>query len=675
MQQPDESEFLDKARPDQTLRPQARPERGGEWQQADTLLSVPRRDTERNPIAWLGDATLTAHCSVEEGATPASTGSHLAATVPTPPLRRVALDDDAAEFRVLGRLGAGGMAVVELAEQRSLGREVAIKRPMDLPGAGGSLLGEARITGGLEHPAIVPVHELVLDGEGVPAMVMKRLEGESWRDKLEREHATAGGGALSDDAIARHVEVAIALCNALDYAHSRGVVHLDVKPDNVMVGQFGEVWLLDWGIATRLDAPGRQQDDRLLGTPSYMAPEQLRGRAAVDARTDVFLVGSSLHHALVGKALHGEGSVLQVIQRAQLPQPARYGATIPESLAAILHRACAAEPDARFGDIACLRDALSGYLRHRGAEVLALRARTDLQQLEAAIAALQRGESGSAREVETLASRARFGFEAALHAHPASTSASAGLRRTLLASIAFELGRENATAAAALLDGVSDAPADVVAAVRDAQRRADERGDVFRELEAIKLDARFRSDDWASSVGLLVNGGIWSFIMLALYAVQHSELVAMDARTNALMALALATMMLAVFWALRHLLLANRIRRGFSMAIGAYFSAGLLSRVAGLVSGQSFADGLHTDWMVLFCFLAVSAAVVDSTLWIAAGICAAGTIASAAWPLRTLIFAAIAIFLVNCVVAWTVRPRPGGTDNNASDTTSGDAAT
>lgn len=664
MQQHDESDVLDGARPDQTLRPQARPERGGDWQQADTMLSDPRLDTERSPLAWLGDATLAAPSTAERGATPPSPGSHPAATVPPPSLRRVPMDAKGEEFRILGRLGAGGMAVVELAEQRSLGREVAVKRPIDQPGAGDALLTEARITGGLEHPAIVPVHELVLDSDGVPAMVMKRLEGESWRDRLEREHEAAAGAPLSDDAMTRHVEVAIALCNALDYAHSRGVVHLDVKPDNVMVGQFGEVWLLDWGIAVRLDAPGRSRDERLLGTPSYMAPEQLRGRAAVDARTDGFLVGASLHHAITGGALRGDGSVLQVIQRVQRSEPVRYGPEIPESLAAILLRACAADPAARYADMASLRDALTSYLRHRGAETLARRARQDLQRLEAAVRALVPEASGGAREIETLASRTRFGFEAALQAHPTFASAQDGLRRTLLASIAFELWRENAAAAGALLDAVRDAPAEVVDAVRTAQRRAAERGDVFRELEAIKREARFRSDNWASSVGLLANGGVWAFLLLGMYTVQRGELLVLDARNNAIMAFGLAAMTLAVFWSLRHLMLANRIRRGFSMAIGAYLSAGLLSRVAGLVSGQSFAEGLHTDWMVLFCFLAVSAAVVDSTLWVAAGICAAGTIASAAWPVRALIFAAIAIFLINGVVAWTVRPRPGASDSD-----------
>ena len=167
----------------------------------------------------------------------------------------------------------------------------------------------------------------------------------------------------------------------------------------------------------------------------------------------------------------------------------------------------------------------------------------------------------------------------------------------------------------------------------------------------------FRSEDWRSSIGLLANGGIWAFILLGMYAVQRSEIVAMDAKTNAILGFSLATMMLPMFWALRHLLLDNRIRRGFSGAIAAYVAAGLLNRVAGLVNGQTFAEGLQTDWMVLFCFLAVSAAVVDTTLWLAAGICAAGTVASAAWPARALIFAAGSTLLINGVVAWTVRPR------------------
>lgn len=606
------------------------------------------------------------HAAVDAGATlraevPAAARATLARTAPEVPhrtalhLRRVHVDGESDELRVLGTIGQGGMAVVELAEQRSLGREVAVKRPLHDDDGANALLEEARLTGALEHPAIVPVHELVLDDAGAPAMVMKRLEGSSWRDVIERDHA--GGARLDEDAVTRHVRVAVALCNALEYAHSRQIAHLDVKPDNVMVGHYGEVWLLDWGVACRLDAPDRERDEQLVGTPSYMAPEQLRGRCAVDARTDVFLVGASLHHALTGEARHGGGAIVRVVQRAHASPPYDYSALLPDALGAVLNRACAREPADRFADVGALRAALEGFLRHRDAIALTALARADLLALEAAVDALRGEDATAQRAIEATATRARFGFEAALHTYAGYAEAREGLRRTLEASIRFELWRENVAAAAALLESLDAPAAALVAKVRAAQKRAAERGDVFRELEAMRRDATFRGADWRSSLGLLGNGLLWAAILLGLFAIEQSGEVVLDSRVNLYLGLALATLTSLLVWAVRGLLLENRIRRSFLMAIGAYLAAMVLHRAVDVIRDVSFREGLQTDWMILFVFMAVTAAVVEPMLWIAAGVSVVGALLSAWMPVYTLLIAAAAIFLVNATVAWTVRPR------------------
>ena len=146
-----------------------------------------------------------------------------------------------------------------------------------------ALLREAVITGALEHPNIVPVHMLGRDEDGHPVLVMKRIQGQLWSELL---------GKASLD---RHLEILKDICNALHYAHSRGVVHLDLKTQNVLIGEFGEVSLLDWGIARRLSDPA---PGVMLGTPAYMASEMVSGEKLTPL-TDVYLLGSTLHLSLI----------------------------------------------------------------------------------------------------------------------------------------------------------------------------------------------------------------------------------------------------------------------------------------------------------------------------------------------------------------------------------------
>jgi serine/threonine-protein kinase len=165
------------------------------------------------------------------------------------------------------------MGVVELAEQRSLGRLVAIKQPHPGPmdaDAVAALVSEGITTGRLEHPNIVPVHALGRGSDGRAVLVMKRIEGVPLADLVHRaDHPR--WARETRDRLTLFVETAIEVLHALAFAHARGVVHRDVKPENVMLGDYGEVYLLDWGIAAPLGQPA----DGIAGTPSYMAPEML----------------------------------------------------------------------------------------------------------------------------------------------------------------------------------------------------------------------------------------------------------------------------------------------------------------------------------------------------------------------------------------------------------------
>ena len=198
-------------------------------------------------------------------------------------------------------LGEGGMGVVRSAEQVALGRIVAVKtlKPGRRdPASALDLLREAWVTGAIEHPNVVPVHYLDVEADGSPLLVLKRIEGVEW-SALLGDAAEVERRFGATDLLAWNLGILMQVLNAVRFAHHRGVIHRDLKPANVMIGDFGEVYLLDWGIAVSLrdDGTGRfllaSKATEIAGTPCYMAPEML-GRESgppLSERTDVYLAG------------------------------------------------------------------------------------------------------------------------------------------------------------------------------------------------------------------------------------------------------------------------------------------------------------------------------------------------------------------------------------------------
>ncbi|HJL24325.1 MAG TPA: bifunctional serine/threonine protein kinase/MFS transporter, partial [Polyangiaceae bacterium LLY-WYZ-15_(1-7)] len=264
--------------------------------------------------------------------------------------------------------------------------------------------------------------------------------------------------------------ILLQVCNALAFAHDRGVIHRDVKPENVMIGAYGEVYLLDWGIARRVDEP---PTDRIAGTPCFLAPEMLEGRA--DARSDVFLLGATLHQILTGEARHGEGDLIDVLLRAKDAEPHLYDEGVPDELARICNRACAKRPEDRYLDVAAFREALLRYRSHQSAAALAATAEERLEELRALTRrASQPGEDEEASrlaylEAQRLFNEARFGFEQSLAAWPEGRVAQDGLEECLATMARYELGRGQPDAAQAALEAMEAPPATLLAEV-EAQR-------------------------------------------------------------------------------------------------------------------------------------------------------------------------------------------------------------
>jgi serine/threonine-protein kinase len=324
------------------------------------------------------------------------------------------LPGEAARYRFGEVLGEGGMGEVLLAHDDHIGREVAVKRIRGLDPTAEELsrfLREARVQGRLEHPAVVPVHDLAIDRDGRPFFVMKRLTGTTLQELLVRLRTGAGDGAALRR---RMLRAFVDVCLAIEFAHSRGIVHRDLKPANIMLGDFGEVYVLDWGVAralTETAAPGgppsgvqpAAADLRLdtgdtlvgtvLGTPAYMAPEQLAGERAGPA-ADLYALGCILFEIVAGSPLHTQRSVGEALTQPPARPSARRPDAPPE-LDAICERATAIDPEARLGSARALGDAVQAYLD--GDRDVAARVDLARRHIAEARAALAAGEDEAHR--------------------------------------------------------------------------------------------------------------------------------------------------------------------------------------------------------------------------------------------------------------------------------------
>jgi serine/threonine-protein kinase len=327
------------------------------------------------------------------------------------------------DLEVLEVLGEGGMGRVFRARQRSLDREVAIKTLRDRAPARyrDALLAEGAITGYLEHPSIIPVHALGVHDDGRPVLVMKRVDGVSWHALLQdpAHPAWEGWGGDPADRLEGHLEILMQVCNAAAFAHSRGVVHRDIKPANVLIGRFGDVYLADWGLAHR---SGAAAVNRICGTPGYMAPEMALG-LAVDARTDVYLLGATLHELLTGTPRHGGGEPTAMMVRAVASALADYGPAVPPGLGALANWATRKEPAERPDSAAEFRKGLADFLRHRSSDALSATALPRLARLRALVLSPPGEGADSHAQLDQLLIETRFALDQALAQWPENPSA------------------------------------------------------------------------------------------------------------------------------------------------------------------------------------------------------------------------------------------------------------
>jgi len=571
------------------------------------------------------------------------------------------LNPDQAELLPLTVIGEGGMGRVLLAKQSSLARDVAVKvlRPDGVSeGIAEALIQEARTTGGLEHPSVIPIYALARDAAGLPAVVMKRVEGVSWRELLHDPKHAAWERLGQPERLAFHVEVLLQVCNAVAHAHRRGVLHRDVKPANVLLGDFGEVYLADWGVALR-KSDAAATPTRLVGTPAYLAPEMVTGDARmVDERTDVFLLGATLYEVLNGAPPHVGTALREVLLHAfECPEPQLFP-DAPPLLAAACKRAMSADPGKRFASAAAFRDELKRWQQHRGASSLAAAARRRLEELEKVTVASN--DTSDQRRWFTLVSECRFGFKQALESSPDHAEAREGLRRCLETAVRHELDRGAAASAAAFLAELESPPKELADGLHQLEQQEGERQQAKAEMERLSHELDLEVASRQRTLTMLSVAGVIALMVTSLSLVQSREAIEAEFgswfRMVPLSVITLSWVIASVLG--RRALFANRINRQLMGLMGVGLFGSLVHRAFSVVLGVSAHGALALD-AVLYAVLTTFAMLTVHRGFAGAVLCflaaAAGSTLYPQYAVGLFGFFSAAAIAVASLVVWKSR--------------------
>ena len=382
-----------------------------------------------------------------------------------------------ADYQIEELLGEGGMGAVYAARQKSMDRPVAIKvlksRAARLASSQDAFVSEAVITGRLDHPNIVPIYDVGKQPNDALFYAMKQVEGVEWKKRF------------ATNTVSENLDVLLRVSDAIAFAHARGIIHRDLKPANIMLGPFGEVLVMDWGLAMPTeDNPSREAFPivRAGGTPHYMAPEMADGTESVDRRSDVYLLGAMLFEIMTGKPPHAieipKGTRRERVLAVLDAVADNVTVETDESgeLLNIARKAIATVPADRYQTVPEFQAALREYLSHE-------------ESIELAARASERLAAGKLSGEYIEFSRARFGFETALEEWPDNERATEGLRETRFdyAKTAFDRG--DLDLASSLIDEHDSKQKELGTSILKAIADRDARQQQLRRLRRISLAA------------------------------------------------------------------------------------------------------------------------------------------------------------------------------------------
>lgn len=552
------------------------------------------------------------------------------------------------QLRIEGTLAEGGMGIIKLAEQPNLKREVAVKTLKDEyldEDLIARLLREARITGLVEHPNIVPLYSLTHDQRGAPLLVMKKIEGESFRSFIRGESEPPAG----EDRLSFLLSVLLRVCDAVHYAHSKGILHLDLKPDNVMIGEFRDVYLVDWGVACSINGEHRgflplaDEMNEVLGTPAYMPPEMVDPkRARLGRRSDIYLLGGLLFEILTGRAPHEGESIKDLLYAAYRAKIGALPESTPRELAAIVRRAMAADPEARYASAEEFRQAVANFLRYRPSVELAEQSMEELGAIRLELAEMDARAELRSKELLRRFAECRFGFALALREWRDNSLAREGLAEATLLMASFHIDHGEADAAEALLDErleLEGAYEERLGALREAIALLRAESARMEEIRAQQDDASTRRARAlyilfaaiAFNIPLLL---AWFFTQIGLYRYASWHSLAFSTLLSGLLA--------AVALGMRKQLMPNRASRRMVLAICVTSVLLVLRRLVALSLGQEEIRDIATDLFIFGSCFAVLATITDRRLFSPAVAFIAAAPFVIGFPQHTFLIVAIA---------------------------------
>ncbi len=594
-----------------------------------------------------------------------------------PRLMRDGANQTAPELQVKGTLGEGGMGLVELAEQLSVGREVAVKKVREAARseqATLTLLREGWTTGYLEHPNIVPVYTLGRDEQGDAIIVMKRISGTSWLEVIE-DPSRVPEGFDGSDPLELHVEILSQVCNAVHFAHSRGIIHRDLKPENVMLGGFGEVYVLDWGIAVSLteDHGGRFAQARDVktpaGTPVYMAPEMVEADGEeLGVHTDVFLLGAILYDVLAGRPPFAASTVMQAMLRAHRCEPPPLPEGAPAALVAICERAMSREPGERYESAGALREALQDYRHRRQSRRLALEGEERSRELAALLHGEERGEEVDEGVIYRTFGECRFAFEQALKIHADTSEAQVGLEAALVTMAHRELSQGALKSAAVLIAEIKAPPPELSRRYDELAAEVQARQEEYEELQQLRHDADVEVGRRGRALFLLVMGSAWVLVSVVISAWRALGIRDLTPEQALWAMVALTLVLVAVLYRSRRRFFTNDLNRRLLLSVVAACLSVILLRACIVLWGIAHEIGLSAELVVYTMGTAVMGITMDRRIFLATAIFGAAAVVTAFWlPLTTYVYTASHLLTVAGLI-WVWRD---GSVGEAPDQSSG----
>ena len=527
---------------------------------------------------------------------------------------------DQCSLTIHGTLNEGGEGYVQLATQHSLERSVAIKRLKD-PTQDHQikrLINEARLTGSLEHPNIIPIHALSESPEGDPMIIMKRVEGSSWGMKL----ATVGPlwPPEHSDLLIEHLSIFLQVCRAVEFAHSRGVLHLDIKPENVMLGDYGEVYLVDWGIAKRISEVENLPDQYIAGTPHFMASEMTKSMRLVTPRTDIAVLGATLHRVIMAKARYRGSHLTAILLAAYQAESFDYPDEMHHELGSIINTACAQDPAQRFESVAALRQAIENYLNHRISIELTREGTEILKQLISDEQYRKSNKINSLSEVEfrEYALTCRISLERALENWAENWHAQVALDRLRACWATFEIKQQQLDTAEAMLHQMKYPSPALFEELKKMRLSLVHETMEQNKLREMKQAMSFKGTLRDQGVLIILNGVLWSTMILTIDRLDHLGVLTFDQRMNFEISTYAWVIVIVTLWRYWPLFTDTVWRKRFTAAYVSYLTLIYLFRPLNLVLELKINQSLTIDGVLLTMFMGQVAAFIHPKMWIAA---------------------------------------------------------